>query len=46
MGRRCVDALNEYLDTGYVNGFFLMEGNAVTETNVKEYLEDASKTEE
>lgn len=46
MGSRCVDALNEYLDTGYVNGFFLMEGEAVTKTNVKEYQKDASMDEE
>lgn len=46
MGSRCVDALNEYLDTGYVNGFVFMEGNSVTQANVKGYWKDASKTEE
>ncbi len=46
MGSKCVDALNEYLDTGYVNGYFLMEGNSVTKSNVKEYLKNASEVQE
>ena len=45
MGSQCVDALNEYLDTGHVNGFFLMEGNSVTKSNVKEYLKNVSQTQ-
>lgn len=45
IGITCVDALNEYLNTGYVSDYFVMEVNTVNRTNVKEYLKNASENQ-
>lgn len=46
MGVTCVDALNEYLETGYVSDYFMLEVNTVNQINVKEYLKNASENQE
>lgn len=42
MGIRSVEALDEYLETGYVSDFVAMDVNTVTKDNVKGYLRNAS----
>lgn len=42
LGIRSVEALDEYLETGYVSDFVAMDVNTVTKDNVKGYLRNAS----
>lgn len=43
MGADSVDSLNEYIETGYVNDYVVMDVDAVTDNNVREYVENAAK---
>ena len=43
MGADSVDSLNEYIATGYVNDYVVMDVDAVTANNVREYMENAAK---
>ncbi|MBD5105395.1 MAG: sugar ABC transporter substrate-binding protein [Lachnospiraceae bacterium] len=43
MGINSVDSLNEYIETGYVNDYIVMDVDAVTAGNVREYMKDAAK---
>ncbi|MBD5545394.1 MAG: sugar ABC transporter substrate-binding protein [Lachnospiraceae bacterium] len=43
MGADCVDGLNEYIATGYVNDYVVMDVDAVTVNNLREYRKDAAK---
>lgn len=43
MGIDSVDSLNEYIATGYVNDYIVMDVDAVTANNVREYMENAAK---
>lgn len=48
VGRQCVLALNEYQETGYVNGYFPVEIQVINSTNVDQQLEkyeDVSEVE-
>lgn len=42
LGIRSLEALDEYLETGYVSDFVAMDVNTVTKDNVKGYLHNAS----
>lgn len=46
VGCYCIKALDEYIETKYVNDFFTMDVNAVTPNNVKGYLKDAGEQNE
>lgn len=43
MGSQCVNALDEYRETGYVNELFLIDPGTVNQSNVKEYLKYAAE---
>lgn len=43
MGINSVDALNEYIETGHVNDFIVMEVQAITANHMGEYTEDVQK---
>lgn len=43
MGINSVDALNEYIETGHVNDFIVMEVQAITANHMGEYTEDVEK---
>ncbi|MCM1160317.1 MAG: substrate-binding domain-containing protein [Roseburia sp.] len=43
MGRNSVDSLNEYIETGYVNDYIVMDVDAVTADNVREHMKDVAK---
>ena len=38
MGSLCVEALNEYIGSGYVSEYYSVDTNLITADNVKEYL--------
>lgn len=43
MGSMCVEALNEYIATGYVNDYITVDAEIVNKNNIKEYQVDDSK---
>lgn len=43
MGADSVDCLNEYIETGYANDYVVMDVEAVTINNIREYMKDASE---
>lgn len=43
MGIYCVKALDEYIETGYVNNYVTMDVDTITKNNVERYLENAGK---
>ena len=43
MGIDSVDSLNEYITTGYVNDYIVMDVDTVTTNNVGEYMKNAGK---
>lgn len=46
MGAYCVEALNEYMQTGQVSDYFSVDINAISRDNVNEYIKSRSATEE
>jgi ribose transport system substrate-binding protein len=40
MGFYCIDVLNDYIETGHVSDYIIVEANVVTKDNVERYLED------
>lgn len=40
LGEYCGAALNEYIETGYVSGYFSVDTTVISNENVGEYLED------
>lgn len=46
MGSYCVEALNEYLDTGYVSDYFSVDFTLINSDNIKEYLRSEGEDEE
>lgn len=45
-GISCVDVLDEYIRTGQVKGYITVDTNAITEKNVKRYLEYVEEEKE
>lgn len=46
MGMLSVDALSEYIETGHVSDYVVMDVSTVTANNVGEYIEDMAEHEE
>ncbi len=46
MGSYCVEALNEYLDTGHVSDYFSVDFTLINADNVKDYLKSGGEDEE
>ena len=46
MGSYCVEALNEYLDTGHVSDYFSVDFTLINADNVKDYLRSGDEDEE
>ncbi|NLG04721.1 MAG: sugar ABC transporter substrate-binding protein [Clostridia bacterium] len=46
MGRYCVEALDEYLDTGYVSEYFSVDFTLIDANNIKDYLKNGEDNEE
>lgn len=45
MGSYCVEALDEYLDTGYVSEYFSVDFTLIDANNIKSYIEDGEEHE-
>ncbi len=46
MGRYCVEALNEYVNTGHVSDYYSVDFTLINADNVKKYLRSEDKDEE
>ena len=46
IGSYCVEALNEYLDTGHVSDYFSVDFTLINADNVKDYLRSGNEDEE
>lgn len=46
MGSYCIEAMNEYLETGYVSDYFSVDFTLINSDNVKEYLRSEGEDEE
>lgn len=45
MGAFCVDAMNEYMQTGQVSDYFSVDIYAINNSNIKDYIHNQSKDE-
>jgi ribose transport system substrate-binding protein len=46
MGAYCIEALNEYKETGQVSDYFSVDIYAISNDNIKDYINEQSEEKE